>query len=151
SSSPLNSSFPSTHAAAAWALASVVGDEYPGWLSRTAVYGLATTVSVSRVLAEQHFPSDVLIGSAAGWLIGHYVYRAHHDYTLNPSDTKPMPRDMGAPRTHPAPPSTTNPPPAAQSTTNPTPTPVPQPAAIVHSPPQPLDENVDPDTIGSTN
>ncbi len=102
SSSPLDSSFPSTHAAAAWALASVVGDEYPGWLSRTAVYGLATTVSVSRVLAEQHFPSDVLIGSAAGWLIGHYVYRAHHNFTLNPFDTKPMPRDMGAPRTHPS-------------------------------------------------
>ena len=92
SSSPLDSSFPSNHAAAAWAMASVVGDEYPGWLTRTVVYGLATTVSVSRVLAEQHFPSDVLVGSAAGWLIGHYVYRAHHNYTLNPFDTKPLPQ-----------------------------------------------------------
>ncbi len=87
SSSPLDASFPSNHAAAAWAMASVVGDEYPGWLTRTAVYGLATTVSVSRVLAEQHFPSDVLVGSVAGWLIGHYVYRAHHNFTLNPFDT----------------------------------------------------------------
>ena len=150
SSSPLDCSFPSNHAAAAWAMASVVGDEYPGWLTRTAVYGLATGVSVSRVLAEQHFPSDVLVGSAAGWLIGHYVYRAHHNYTLNPFDTKPMPRDMGAPRTHPAQPPPTNPT-ASQSTTNPTSTPVPQPTAIVHPPPQPLDEDVDPDTIGSTN
>jgi hypothetical protein len=149
SSSPLDGSFPSNHATAAWAMASVVGDEYPGWLTRTAVYGLATTVSVSRVLAEQHFPSDVLIGSVAGWLIGHYVYRAHHDYTLNPFDTKPMPRDMGAPRIHPTPPSTTNPPPTPPSTANPTP--VPQPTPIIHPPPQPLGEDVDPDTIGSTN
>jgi membrane-associated phospholipid phosphatase len=148
-SSPTNSSFPSNHAVAAWAMASVVGDEYPGWLTRTAVYGLATGVSVSRVLAEQHFPSDVLVGSAAGWLIGHYVYRAHHNYTLNPFDTKPMPRDMGAPRTHPAPQSTTNPPPTPQSTANPAP--VPQPVPIVHPPPQPLGDDVDPDTIGSTN
>ena len=48
---------------------------------KTTVYGLATTVSVSRVLAEQHFPSDVLIGSATGWLVGHYVYRAHHNFS----------------------------------------------------------------------
>ena len=66
SSNAFGGSFPSNHATAAWALASVMSDEYPGWLMKTATYGLATTVSVSRVLAEQHFPSDVLIGSAAG-------------------------------------------------------------------------------------
>jgi membrane-associated phospholipid phosphatase len=138
SSSPTNSSFPSTHAAAAWALASVVGDEYPGWLSRTAVYGLATGVSVSRVLAEQHFPSDVLVGSAAGWLIGHYVYRAHHNFTLNPFDTTPMPRDYGTPRTHPTQQSN------LQNLHLP-------PDPIAHRVPQPLGDDVDPDTIGSTN
>jgi membrane-associated phospholipid phosphatase len=148
SSSPTNSSFPSNHAAAAWAMAAVVGDEYPGWLTRTAVYGLAATVSVSRVLAEQHFPSDVLIGSAAGWLIGRYVYRAHHNYTLNPFDSKPMPSDMGAPRTHPVQPSTTTPPTTSQTATNPT---IAPPTPVVHTLPQPLGEDVDPDTVGSTN
>jgi hypothetical protein len=154
SSSATNSGFPSNHAAAAWALASVVGDEYPGWLARTAVYGLATGVSVSRVLAEQHFPSDVLIGSAAGWLIGHYVYRAHHDYTLNPFDTKPMPSDMGAPRPHPASQSTTNAPPSPALPASVIPPPVPAtppPAPAVPFQPRPLGEDVDPDTIGSTN
>jgi membrane-associated phospholipid phosphatase len=131
-SSPGNTSFPSNHAAAAWAMASVLGDEYPGWLSRTAVYGLATTVSVSRVLAEQHFPSDVLVGSAAGWLIGHYVYRAHHNFTLNPFDTKPLPDDFGKPR--------------------PQPTQTTQHLSPAQSPPaKPLPEDTDPDTIGSTN
>jgi membrane-associated phospholipid phosphatase len=29
-------------------------------------------------LGQQHFPSDVLVGSAFGWMIGHYVYKKHH-------------------------------------------------------------------------
>ncbi len=95
SSGITDSSFPSNHATAAWAMASVIGDEYPGWLMRTTVYGLAAGVSVSRILAEQHFPSDVLVGSATGWLIGHYVYRAHHNYTLNPFDAPPVPLSFG--------------------------------------------------------
>jgi membrane-associated phospholipid phosphatase len=135
SSSPSDSSFPSNHAVAAWAMASVIGDEYPGWLSRTAVYGLATGVSVSRVLAEQHFPSDVLIGSATGWLIGHYVYRAHHNFTLNPFDSTPKPGDDGTPHTS-----------RVQ-----TPSVYYPPDPIANRPSRPLDEDVDPDTIGSTN
>jgi len=91
SSGPTDSSFPSNHAILAWSTAAVVASEYPGWLTRTAVYGLASGVSVSRVLAEQHFPSDVLVGSVAGWMIGRYVYKAHHDYTLNPYESPPLP------------------------------------------------------------
>jgi hypothetical protein len=135
SSGPLNSSFPSDHATAAWAMASVLGDEYPGWLTRTAVYGLATGVSFSRVLAEQHFPSDVVVGSAAGWLIGHYVYRAHHNFTLNPFESSRTADDFGIARIHPT----------SQSKLHLPPDP------IVHRAPQPLGNDVDPDTIGSTN
>jgi hypothetical protein len=80
-------------------------------------------------------------------LIGHYVYRAHHDYTLNPFDTKPMPRDMGAPRLHPAYQSTANAPPSPAVS----PPAVPPPAPTVRLQPQPLGDDVDPDTIGSTN
>ena len=36
-------------------------------------YSLATTVSASRVIARQHFPSDVVVGSVFGYLIGGYV------------------------------------------------------------------------------
>jgi len=78
-----NGSFPSNHAALAWSMASVLGSAYPGWLSRLTVYSLATAVSVSRITANDHFPSDVLVGSASGWLIGHYVYRAHHNAALD--------------------------------------------------------------------
>ena len=135
SSSPLNSSFPSDHATAAWAMASVLGDEYPGWLTRTAVYGLATGVSFSRVFAEQHFPSDVVVGSAAGWLIGHYVYRAHHNFSLNPFESSRTADDFGIARIHPTPQSKLHLP----------------PDPIAHRVPRPLSDDVDPDTIGSTN
>ncbi len=72
-------SFPSDHSAVAWSIASVIAHEYPGPLTQVAVYGLATAVSASRVLGKQHFPSDVVVGGAIGWLIGRQIYRAHHD------------------------------------------------------------------------
>ena len=72
-------SFPSEHAAAAWSIATVVAHEYPGPLTQFLAYGMASAVSVSRLTAKEHFPSDVLIGSAIGWLSGEIVYRAHHD------------------------------------------------------------------------
>ncbi|HSZ02835.1 MAG TPA: capsule assembly Wzi family protein [Terriglobales bacterium] len=73
------SSFFSEHSAIAWSIASVWAHEYPGWLSQIAAYGLASTITVTRVTAKQHFPSDVIVGSALGWYFGRQVYRAHHD------------------------------------------------------------------------
>lgn len=75
-------SFPSEHAAAAWSIASVVADEYPGLLPKVAAYGLASAISAARVTSKEHFPSDALVGSAIGWLVGQYVYRDHHDPDL---------------------------------------------------------------------
>jgi membrane-associated phospholipid phosphatase len=74
----LDSSFVSGHAITSWASAAVLAGEYPSRWVRLGVYGAAATVSVNRVLAQQHFPSDVLVGSAVGWLIGNYVFRRHH-------------------------------------------------------------------------
>ena len=73
---PDGQSMPSNHAINVWAFAHVVADEYPGWRTRALVYSLATTVSASRVLARQHFPSDVIVGSTFGYLIGGFV--VHH-------------------------------------------------------------------------
>jgi membrane-associated phospholipid phosphatase len=75
-------SFPSEHAAIAWSIASVIAHEYPGPLTQILAYGLATTVTMTRVTAKQHFTSDVIIGSALGWYMGRQVYRAHHDHEL---------------------------------------------------------------------
>jgi membrane-associated phospholipid phosphatase len=70
---PDGQSMPSEHALNAWAFAHVVATQYSGPATKVIVYSLATTVSVSRVLARQHFPSDVLVGSVFGYLIGGYV------------------------------------------------------------------------------
>jgi membrane-associated phospholipid phosphatase len=75
-------SFPSEHAAAAWAVAGVVAHEYPGPLTKIVVYSLATLVDYSRYRARQHFPSDVLIGSVIGNLVAEDVYSRHHDLEL---------------------------------------------------------------------
>jgi membrane-associated phospholipid phosphatase len=83
---PSDASFVSGHATISWAIASVIAHEYPGWLTQTAVYGLATLTSAARVPAKKHFPTDVLLGSALGWYIGHQVYRAHHDPELGGMD-----------------------------------------------------------------
>ena len=74
----LDSSFPSTHSIVAWSSAAVIASEYPGRMTEIAAYGLATGLSMTRVLGRQHFPSDVLVGSAVGWLVGRYVYHKHH-------------------------------------------------------------------------
>jgi membrane-associated phospholipid phosphatase len=76
----VDSSFPSSHSVLAWSSAAVLAAEYPSPWSQVGIYSLATGVSVTRVLGQQHFPSDVLVGSALGWLVGHYVYRAHHHH-----------------------------------------------------------------------
>lgn len=70
---PNNPSMPSEHAMNVWSFAHVVAGQYNGIATKTLVYGVATTVSVSRVLAREHFPSDVLVGSTFGYLIGGYV------------------------------------------------------------------------------
>lgn len=82
-------SFPSEHAAAAWSIAGVIAHEYPGPLPKLAAYGLATAISASRVTGKEHFPSDVLVGSALGWLVAEHVYKAHHnpDFVGSPWET----------------------------------------------------------------
>jgi membrane-associated phospholipid phosphatase len=72
-------SFPSDHSAIAWSIAGIVAHEYPSPIVKFLSYGAATAVSLSRIKAEEHFPSDVAVGSAIGWLVSQYVYREHHD------------------------------------------------------------------------
>jgi membrane-associated phospholipid phosphatase len=70
-------SFPSGHAANAFAVAHVIADEYPGWKVKLAVYSLAAATGFERVAGREHFPSDVLVGGALGYLVGGYVFNHH--------------------------------------------------------------------------
>ena len=73
-------SFPSGHATIIWAFSHVLAEETPGhrWL-HLGLYAAAAGVSVARVTSRNHFPSDVVVGSAIGYLTGGYVYRRHSD------------------------------------------------------------------------
>lgn len=79
----VDSSFPSSHSVVAWSAAAVLAGEYPSRLSQLFIYSAATGISLTRVMGQQHFPSDVLVGSAAGWLVGRYVFRKHHNKALD--------------------------------------------------------------------
>lgn len=81
-------SFVSGHSTSIWSLAAVIDDEYGKHhrLVRYGVYALAAAVSVSRYTGRNHFPSDVLLGSAIGYGIGHFVYLRHHDPNLDAPD-----------------------------------------------------------------
>jgi membrane-associated phospholipid phosphatase len=76
------SSFPSGHAIEVWSLATVIANEYHDHrLVQISAYSIATAVSLSRFTGRNHYLSDVLVGSAMGYGIGRYVYRAHHRKT----------------------------------------------------------------------
>ncbi|HEV2576640.1 MAG TPA: phosphatase PAP2 family protein [Acidobacteriaceae bacterium] len=81
-SAGIDSSFISGHSINVWSAAAVMAAEYPSPWKQAAFYTAATATSLNRVLAEKHFPTDVLLGSAAGWMIGHYVVRAHHHHPI---------------------------------------------------------------------
>ena len=70
-------SFPSGHTANAFAVAHVIADEYPGWKVKLAVYGLAAATGFERIQGREHFPSDVLVGGAIGYLVGGYIFDHH--------------------------------------------------------------------------
>jgi membrane-associated phospholipid phosphatase len=101
-------SFPSEHASAAFAAAGVIAHEYPGPLTKIAVYALAGLVDYSRFRARQHFPSDVFVGSMLGTMVAQSVYSRHHDPELGGESWisasqylrehwKPEPDSMGSP------------------------------------------------------
>lgn len=68
-------SFPSGHSMTSWALATVVARRSNNKWVKLGSYSFAAAVGLSRVGGRDHFPSDVLVGSVSGYLIGRYVAR----------------------------------------------------------------------------
>jgi len=60
-----NSSFPSSHAANAMALAWMLGRRWPR--GRVAFWLVALLIGFSRMYLNRHYLSDVLVGAAIGW------------------------------------------------------------------------------------
>lgn len=72
-----HTSFPSGHSSAVFAVAAVVASEYKEhlWVPILS-YSLATLAAGSRVYDGKHWATDVIFGSALGFFIGKFVYRA---------------------------------------------------------------------------
>lgn len=85
-------SFPSEHAAQCTAAAIIIEREYPGKVGAIA-YGLATAVSMSRVVSRKHHPRDV----AAGALIGCIAAWAALQHGSRMKNWSPLARGPGTP------------------------------------------------------
>lgn len=68
-------SMPSSHTLFAFALAVYLGVRYPP--IRWIVGVLAIIVGIARVLFDAHWPTDAIVGAAAGWLIAEWITRGY--------------------------------------------------------------------------
>ena len=73
SSSASYTSFPSGHATAAFAVATSIAEQSDSAVVDVLAYSLATLVAVSRVHKEEHWASDVFIGSAIGYFVARKI------------------------------------------------------------------------------
>lgn len=74
-------SFPSIHAAYAFATAAYIDDMYGekyGWKAKLPAYGIAAFIGLSRIDKGEHFASDVLAGMAIGILAEKFIYKWHY-------------------------------------------------------------------------
>jgi hypothetical protein len=81
----INTSFPGGHAMFTFAMATVVSHEYRQKWVQVLAYSVATTVTVTRFMARDHWSSDMFIGSALGIGIGSHVFHARCDPQLSDS------------------------------------------------------------------
>jgi membrane-associated phospholipid phosphatase len=62
-------SFPSGHACSAFAVATVIADQSKNVYIDILAYSLATLAAISRVHIDEHWASDILVGSAIGYFV----------------------------------------------------------------------------------
>lgn len=81
SGSRSNSSFPSGHATAAFAAATVYAMEYKNtkWVPIVS-YSAASLISLSRITENKHWTTDVLVGSVLGYFSGRHIVNNYHRY-----------------------------------------------------------------------
>lgn len=75
-------SFPSGHTTVAFAAATVFAMEYKETpIIPIIAYSAATSIGLSRIVQNQHWISDVLVGAALGFLSGRQVVNNYHRYS----------------------------------------------------------------------
>jgi hypothetical protein len=80
--------FPSGHTIEAWALATVIAEQYKEYrIVPVVCYTFATGVGLSRITEDTHWLSDVILGAALGYSIGKFMVRERRNthWSLLPS------------------------------------------------------------------
>lgn len=72
-------SFPSGHAASAFAVATVIADQTDFILIDVLAYSLSTLVVAARVHESKHWTSDIFIGAAIGYFVGKKICSLHRE------------------------------------------------------------------------
>jgi len=85
-----NSSFPSGHATAAFAAATVFAMEYKTtvWIPIFS-YTAASLISLSRITENRHWTTDVFVGAVLGYLSGRQIVNNYHRYIKLKAPTIP--------------------------------------------------------------
>ena len=81
----VNTAFPAGHAMFTFVMASTIAHEYPKPWVQLLAYGAATTVAATRFTGRNHFPSDLMVGSVLGYLIGTHIFHSHCKFGLSPA------------------------------------------------------------------
>ena len=85
-----DASFPSGHAAVAFAAVTPFAQEYDApWL-----YGVAALTAAGRVANRQHFVSDVVAGSVVGYVMGSWLWQAQRDQKRSSFSIMPGPKQI---------------------------------------------------------
>jgi membrane-associated phospholipid phosphatase len=66
-------SFPSGHVTVAFATSTVLAERIDAWWARIGFYGLAALTAYTRILNNQHWFSDVVVGGLLGFGAGYFV------------------------------------------------------------------------------
>lgn len=74
-----NHSFPSGHASSAFAVATVIAEEYDNAFIPPVAYTVAAITAFNRVSRNAHWSSDVFAGSAIGYFTGKAIVAAHRN------------------------------------------------------------------------
>lgn len=85
-----DASFPSNHAAVAFAAVTPFAQEYDApWL-----YGLAAVGSLGRVADRKHWVSDVVAGGVVGYALGSWLWQAQRDDSKSSFAIAPGPKQL---------------------------------------------------------
>lgn len=91
---PFRSSFPSGHAASAFATATSLSYSY-GWKAGVPAFLIASSVSIARVSENAHWLSDIVAGASLGFIWARASHRMNEEKGNTQLNFVPLPYDGG--------------------------------------------------------